>query len=299
MSSLRAVLLICAILHLPFSSVAEAQSNPHFERGMKLLREMDEGKALKEFAKALGYPGTTSQLKARIHIYRGVAFFHLLDKKSAQQAFQAALTLDPQVQIPRTVSPKIRVFFDRLKQQLSPPDAEVIGDDGGRKPSGGGSASGRGRGEDDDDDDDDRGSRRGSAGSGSGGGGDEQSRPDPDPDRPPARTPDSRPGANWAAWTSLGLGGLALAIGIGLGVASRKDQAQADDPTLPYDDAFAYANAASKKALGANILFGVAGAGAVAAVVLFIVRRGRPRSRSVSIAPLRGGAMVQMVGVTW
>ncbi len=111
---------------------------------------------------------------------------------------------------------------------------------------------------------------------------------------------------NWPAWTLAGLAVAAGATGLALGVVARNgaSDANASDGNglkLSTAEAQSKHDSASKMALGANILFGIAGAAAIASTVFFVVGYGerKPPPATAGVAPVPGGAVVQVSGVTW
>ena len=108
----------------------------------------------------------------------------------------------------------------------------------------------------------------------------------------------SSPWTYWPAWTALGAAVAAGGTGLALGLISRKRADEASDLGLPTSLAQSKHDTASNMALTANVLFGVAGAAAITAGVLFYV--GSQRSPATAeVVPLRGGALVQVHGLTW
>ncbi len=85
---------------------------------------------------------------------------------------------------------------------------------------------------------------------------------------------------------SLGVGIAAGGAGLGLGLAARDAQDSVEAQWDPSTDA-----AGRDQALAANILFGVAGAAAITAVILFLVEPGADDAPSVTPAP--GGAAIR------
>jgi tetratricopeptide (TPR) repeat protein len=99
-----------------------------------------------------------------------------------------------------------------------------------------------------------------------------------------------------SAWIALGVAVGAASTGLALGVLSRRDEDKAADDSLTYDEAKKHHDRAKNRALGANIMFGLAGAGAVATGVLFYLgsRSGeRPRT-TAAFAPSQGGLVAQV-----
>ena len=86
----------------------------------------------------------------------------------------------------------------------------------------------------------------------------------------------------------------AASAGLALGVTSQAEKHSAEDKSISYDEAQHHADAASSRALGANILFGVAGAAAVTTGVLFYLGWRRHRAVSATVVPSVSGAMVRL-----
>lgn len=112
--------------------------------------------------------------------------------------------------------------------------------------------------------------------------------PAPVDELPPA--PPERPGffsRHLGSTIALGVGLVAAGAGTGFGVMARQAQ---DDVEFQWDPA--RDDAGKSNALAANVLFGVAGAAAVTAVVLFVLEPGADTA-SVRIAPTANGAAVR------
>jgi hypothetical protein len=85
---------------------------------------------------------------------------------------------------------------------------------------------------------------------------------------------------------SLGVGLVAGGAGLGLGLSAQDAQSSVEQQWDPDTDA-----AGRDQALAANILFGVAGAAALTAVILFIVEPGADEAPAIEAAP--GGAAIR------
>lgn len=126
-------------------------------------------------------------------------------------------------------------------------------------------------------------------------------KPKPKPKRKPKPKPKkSGQGAyRISAFVTLGLAVAAAAAGAGLAASGSGLEDDADDRSLSWAEAEDLHDQASSRYLGANILFGVAGAAAVTSAVMFYFGyRDMPEAR-VSLLPLRGGAIIQVGGVRW
>lgn len=89
------------------------------------------------------------------------------------------------------------------------------------------------------------------------------------------------------AWVAGGLAVAGLGTGIALGVVSANASATLHAEPHPQAEATQLANTATSTAIGANIAYGVAGAAAITAVILFIVegKSAAPASGGGSAAP--------------
>jgi len=109
---------------------------------------------------------------------------------------------------------------------------------------------------------------------------------------------DAPPGAlDCAAWISLGLTAAAGATAGVLGGLALADKRALEDRTRGNDDWAELQDARESKALAADVLFGVAGAAAVATVVLFVVGaldEGEPAA-AAAVTPVPGGAAASLV----
>lgn len=105
----------------------------------------------------------------------------------------------------------------------------------------------------------------------------------------------------WPAWAALGVGVAAGGAGLALGLLAGKKADEANDLGLPTSEAESTHDTAGKMALSANILFGVAGAAAIASGVLFYVgsRDRDDRGPVAGLVPMEGGALLQLRGATW
>lgn len=78
------------------------------------------------------------------------------------------------------------------------------------------------------------------------------------------------------SYVVFGVGLAALASGIALGVSSSADVASGKVKGLPVSQAQAFFNSANEKAVGANLLYGLGGAGVVGGTLMFIFSMPEP-----------------------
>lgn len=89
-----------------------------------------------------------------------------------------------------------------------------------------------------------------------------------------------------ASYALLGVGAASLIAGALLGFSSSADAAEArSNKKLTVSQARAMADSANQKAIGANVLFGVGGAAAVAGGVLFVFTMPEPGMKSAGTKP--------------
>jgi tetratricopeptide (TPR) repeat protein len=251
-------LVVIAIIIL-WAPQARAQANPHFERGVKLLKDMEDAKALDELERALKVPETSAKERAQIHLHMGIAQSNLLKRDAARQSFRAALKLDPAIRPPELTSPKIGQIFEEVR-------LEVQAERKDEKPGPPVAAPPK--------------------------------EPAEQPTVPEASVAKERP-VNWPAWITLGAAVAAGGVGIAMGALSSSAEDQANDISLTYYAAKEHHDKAQGRALAANILFGVAGAAAVASGVLFYLGWRKTERASAAVVPLDSGVLVQLRGVAW
>ena len=236
---------------------ASSRTGPHFDIGLSLLKRFEYAEAIKAFEKALDWPGNTRKERATIQLYIGVAQSNVTDYDAAEASFKRALTLDPSVELPKHTSPKITALLERVRAELRP--AKAVAPPPPRvAPT-------------------------------------PASTPATDPVEQPRET--QRSAVNWPAWITLGGAVAAGATGLALGLASRSAWSSAEDKKVPYEEAVQHADDASSRAIGADIMFGLAGAAAIASGVLFYLgswRKHPDREVSAAVVPTPSGAVVQI-----
>lgn len=249
MSPARLIQCCTAAIFL-FSAPLLAQTNTQLQRGIALLENLEEQKALEAFEEALKSPGNSTEVQTQIHLYRGIALFNLLETDAAKTAFWQALSIDKNVTLPDNVSPKIKDLFESLRTRIpeqqtkqpapvdetkQPGDTDLL--DAQNKVT------------------------------------------TPTPQTTPKRT-----GINWWAWSTAGFAAACLGTGLGLGIASKIDLDNAEDPTLTTEQSQPLYDAGNTKAIAADILFGIGGAAAITSAVLFIFYK--PRASSLGLTPM-------------
>jgi tetratricopeptide (TPR) repeat protein len=255
--------LIVLVLSRP--AAVEARKNPHLLRGVRLLDQAEDEKALRAFKRALKWRGNRRGDLARIHIYLGITHLNLTDEESARRHFRQGLKLAPKIEVPDDVSPKIKQIVAEIREEIagkSRPPTEP--------PTAAPSVT---------------------------------ATPRPVTPVTPVvrrRQGGASPWSYWPAWVALSVGAAAGGTGLALGLMARSRADEANDLTLPTSDAKEKHDSAGTLALTANILFAAAGAAAILSGVLFYVGSGRRTDTATAeVVPLRGGALVQLRGVKW
>jgi tetratricopeptide (TPR) repeat protein len=238
-----------AILIVAVSGFAASPvaANPMLEHGIKLLTELESAKAVKQLRRALRWRGSSPAELATIHLYLGIAHFNLQQTREAAASFRRALALRPEIQLPRLTSPKIEELFRSLRPAVPAPAPPPPS-----RPAAPGPVRA----------------------------------PPPPRSAPPedaivARSSPTRV----AAWTT---GGVAAATGVAavaLASLTAVENSRAGDLGLTSREAMAHHDAATSRALGANVCFALAGAAAVTAGVLFYLSWRRAREARAGRTP--------------
>ena len=239
------------------------------EAGKKYLNDMEDAKALKAFEGALSETGITPKARAQLLLYIGIAQINLTNEAAAKESFGKALDADPAVELPKDVSPKIKGTFDQVKTERETrlaQEKQRKAEEAARRKA---EADAR--------------ARQVVA-----------ARPKSDPQAP----------LKISAWATLGLAVVAGATGLGLGVSAKSLGKDAAGLGHTYSEAESLHNKATGRALGANVLFGIAGAAAIASAVLFYFGYGRSgaperRTAAAGIDLVPGGAVIGITATPW
>jgi tetratricopeptide (TPR) repeat protein len=249
---------VIVALGISFCAVpALAGAADDLARGKKLLKEMEDAKALKAFEAALAAEGINDKLRGEIYLNRGIAQSNLLNRAAAIESFKSALAADPEVTPPQLTSPKIKVLFDDIKRKAKE-EADKAKTKTKTKL---------------------------------------EPKPEPTPLPPPEPAEPKPTSINWPAWILLGGAAVAGGVGIAMGALSKSDSDKAADLELTYGQAQEHHDRAKTRATVANILLPVAGAAALTAALLFYLDRSKSEQPSAAVVPLEGGVLVQVNGV--
>jgi hypothetical protein len=237
---------------------ARAGENPDLQRGIDLLGEMEDARAIRALEKALEHPGNTPRDRATIHFYLGVAHSNLFKQEAAEACFRRALAEDPGIDPPTMTAPKIRALFEKVRARVIGEEQRAPRPAPASKPA---------------------------------------PRVEPASTRPVPSSPPA-PGTskvNWPAWITLGIAGGAGVAGVVMAVQFKQANDRAGDMTLGYPEAMDHHDQARSRGLAASILFATAGAAAVASGVLFYLDW-REERVTASVAPTASGAVVHVQG---
>ena len=114
-----AVLLGVALLGVPEARARAV--NPHLARGIRLLDQAEDEKALVALQQALAWPGASADERASAHFYLGVTYYNLHQPRRAEQHFRGAFELAPRFSVPADLSPKILQLVEQLRPKAGPP----------------------------------------------------------------------------------------------------------------------------------------------------------------------------------
>jgi tetratricopeptide (TPR) repeat protein len=262
--------LVPALALLLLDSSALARPNPHLKRGIKLLHDMEDARALVELQRALRVRDSSADEQAEVYVYIGIAQFNLLRTEQARASFGAALDRNPNVELPPMTSPKIRQVFESVRNRRGAVEPRPEPEPGPEPPVPTFQP-------------------------------DQQGRPAPVIRRTRRPRPTTFWGRYWPALTLLGVGVAAAGAGVGCGVTAASEAEKSKDVNLPYEEARAHYDEAGRRALAANVMYGVAGAAALTSAVLFwyyATRRPAEPPTSAAVLPLRSGVVLQ-VGARW
>lgn len=263
--------LLLGILLLPLQP-ARAEERPHLQRGIRLLGEMEDARALEAFQKALARPGNTANDRALIYFYIGVAHSNRFNEPAAEAHFRKALAEEAAFKPPEMTAPKIKTRFEQIRAAFLAEKArqeEQIQREEKKRPT-------------------------------------KAQKMEPEIGRKqavvvaaPVPARDTEEGSiNWPAWITLGGAVAAGVAGTVMAVQFSEENDKAADMKLRYPEAMAHHDRAESRGLAANILFAVAGAAAITSGVLFYLKWRKRESATASVVPLRSGAMVHLE-TTW
>jgi len=215
--------------------VAAHEPNPFLLQAKVFQQSLEFEKCLKRLENAARWKDTTDAERAEIELYQGLCRLGLGREGDAEQHFQRALRLDPAVALPPLTSPRVERLFDKARATTGIPAPLPI---------------------------------------------EEPAAPPPAPSLVPAAAPPTPPPepvveAQKPVRLGLPLGIAGLSAGALIAAAALGTQAQGlaaqSKGALFASDAFSLGRDAQTFALGANVLYAVAGAALVTAIIVFLV----------------------------
>lgn len=93
---------------------------PDLDRAKEQYEAMKYDAALRSLAKAITAPGVTRADRAVIYLYTGLCRHQTGDEKGAQAAFREALAIDRGLELPPGAGPKAALTFERARAELPP-----------------------------------------------------------------------------------------------------------------------------------------------------------------------------------
>ncbi|MBX7100521.1 MAG: hypothetical protein K1X89_22575 [Myxococcaceae bacterium] len=240
-------MIALAVLVMLAQAPPPSGPNPYLDQAKKNYAEVQYERCVERLRQAVRWPSTRAE-QLEIELYAGLCQFNLGRTAAAQERFEMALKLDRTAQLPPYSPPKAVALFEQVSRTAPTPGDAPLVDDG---------------------------------------------KPPPGPElTPPATPPEPRAPALVEAphnqnWAPLALGGGALVVGgvaVGLNLLA---QSQARDANAERFESLAIekGNRARATATGSYVLFGVAAAAAVGALVTWLLRDDGPVTSSPSSSP--------------
>jgi len=242
-------------LHAPSTC---ARTGPHFDEGVRLLKQFDYEGALKAFKEALEWPGNTRADRARIQLHIGIVQCEQDDYVAAEASFKSALQTDPTTQLPPRTSPKIRALFEKVQLESKPAEKPSPPQ---RQPEPSPATTPV----------------------------ETPSREDDMEDREPVARP-----VRWPAWLVLGVAVAAGGAGAAMGGLHLSEKSKAEDSKVPWNEAEDHADRAGSYGLASTILLAAAGAAAVTSGVLFYFAYRKRSPATAAVVPTPSGLVVQL-----
>ncbi|MBL8949543.1 MAG: hypothetical protein JNK82_02115 [Myxococcaceae bacterium] len=109
---------------LAFALAAAPTGNPLLDEAVRQYDALDEVAALSTLARAKAWPQNTPHQLALVHLYTGLAHAGLAHEAEALASFESALVLEPELELPPGLSPRVRAWWARAGGALrEPPSA--------------------------------------------------------------------------------------------------------------------------------------------------------------------------------
>ncbi len=116
MHFMRRLVLYAGFLLLT-PAIAMARPDHNFQRGLDLVQELEYDRAREALGESLANPDNTAQDRALIHLHLGIIQSSQMDQLAAAQSFERALTEDGAIRPPATISPKIMILFEEVRER--------------------------------------------------------------------------------------------------------------------------------------------------------------------------------------
>ncbi len=119
MTTARCLVLATAIVTAVSGAPALANStNPYLQAGIDLYLDFEYEAALEQLKKAASLENNARFDKIQIGLWLGYIRMELGDEEGARADFMTALRLDPKLELPAKVSPKVAVVFESARDQV-------------------------------------------------------------------------------------------------------------------------------------------------------------------------------------
>jgi tetratricopeptide (TPR) repeat protein len=111
---------VCAGLLLLAPSVAFPAASKPVEKARQLIEEAEFEPALKVINEALGSPDNSDAVLVQLYELQGTAYLFLSKEDKARASFERLLQADPDHQLPKSTSNKIRSLFEQVRAERKP-----------------------------------------------------------------------------------------------------------------------------------------------------------------------------------
>ncbi len=102
-----------------------AQARAQLDAGVRAVNNFDDDRAFQILARLVSQ-GPPSGIAAKAHVYLGMIYFNRLDIDRARAEFRHAVTIDPSMEPPLTMSPKARLAFDEARRSVTAEYAKSV-----------------------------------------------------------------------------------------------------------------------------------------------------------------------------
>ncbi len=223
--------------------------NPFVIQAKELYEQLDFEKCMQRIKQASGWKGSSVRDLRDVELYGALCSFNLGQRAEAAERFKLALRIDEDLELPEFASPKAVKLFLYVKRKIRQPTVAPMPDEDlpadAPTPAKLEAKNAAARGED--------------AG------------------EKPIQVTSPTGATKYVPAIVLGVGAVAFAgLGVGLGVNAKSLETQAREQRMAMvfeSEYLATRSAAQQNAVATNVIFGIAGALAVAALVVVIMTR--------------------------